>query len=83
MVVVVVVVSLIAAVVAARVLIRRRRRKLAEQIYVPTYPTIELEQPYGGWDADPGDTHIGIGQGQPRLPYITQVGPPSSWARLY
>lgn len=81
MVVVVVVVSLLVAFVGVRVLIRRRRRRLAGQVYVPTYPTIELEQPYGGWDADPGDADPG--HGQPRLPYITQVGPPSSWGRLY
>lgn len=79
MVVEVVVVSLLAALVTARLVIRRRRRKLAEQIYIPTYPTIELEQPYGGWDADPGDAYP---HREPRLPLIVQVGPPSTWGRF-
>jgi hypothetical protein len=76
----VVVVSLLAAVIAARLVIRRRRRKLAEQVYIPTYPTIELEQPYGGWNADPGTAHLP--RGAPRLPLIVQVGPPSTWGRF-
>ena len=80
MVVEVVVVSLLVALVGAWLLIRRRRRKLAEQIYIPTYPTIELEQPYGGWDADAGDAYPG--HGEPRVPLIVRVGPPSSWGRL-
>jgi hypothetical protein len=49
-------------------------------MYVPTYPTIELEQPYGGWDADPSDAYTG--HGGPALPLITRVGPPSRWGRL-
>jgi len=76
----IVVLSTLVLTVGARILVRRRRRKLAEQIYIPTYPTIELEQPYGGWDADPGDCYPG--HGELRLPYITQVGPPSRWGRL-
>jgi hypothetical protein len=72
----IVVVSLLVVLLGARLVIRRRRRKLAEQIYIPTYPTIELEQPYGGWDPDPGDAYP---RGEPRFPRIVQVGPPSTW----
>lgn len=68
--------ALIARVVV--VLIRRRRREPA--MYVPTFPLIELEQPYGGWDADASDGYTG--HGMPRLPLIARVGPPSTWGRL-
>ena len=76
----VVVFSLVAGVLLARYLVRRRRRRHTESVYIPTYPTIELEQPYGGWDPDPSDTYTG--HGAPQLPLITRVGPPSSWGRL-
>lgn len=76
----VVVLSLVVAALVARYLVRRRRRRAAEAVYIPTYPTIELEQPYGGWDPDPSDADTG--HGAPRLPLITRVGPPSTWGRL-
>jgi hypothetical protein len=75
----VVVVSLLVLLLGVRLVIRRRRRKLAQQVYIPTYPTIELEQPYGGWNADPGDAYS---HGEPRLPRIVQAGPPSTWGRF-
>ena len=75
-----VVCTLILGVFVGRFVVRRRRRRLAETIYIPTYPTIELEQPYGGWDPDPSDAYTG--HGVPRVPLITRVGPPSTWARL-
>jgi hypothetical protein len=69
--------------VVGPVLVRRRRsrqRRRHEPVYVPTYPTIEIEQPYGGWDADPSDAYTE--HGQPRVPFLPLVGPPSRWGRL-
>jgi hypothetical protein len=77
----VVVASLVVLCIAARIVIRRRRRKLAEQIYIPTYPMIELEQPYGGWNADAADAYTG--HGESRVPLIARVGPPSTWGRVW
>ena len=76
----VVVFSLVAGALLARYLLRRRRRRRTESVYIPTYPTIELEQPYGGWDPDPSDAYTG--HGAPQLPLIARVGPPSRWGRL-
>jgi hypothetical protein len=76
----VVVFSLIVSALVTRWVLRRRRRRQAESIYIPTYPTIELEQPYGGWDPDPSDAYTE--HGAPRVPLISQVGMPSSWGRL-
>jgi hypothetical protein len=76
----VVVFSLVVAVLVVRYIVRRRRRRLADTVYIPTYPTIELEQPYGGWDPDPSDAYTD--HGAPLLPLITRVGPPSKWGRL-
>lgn len=59
---------------------RRRRRRRHEPVYVPTYPTIEIEQPYGGWDAEPSDAYTE--HGQPQVPFLSLVGPPSRWGRL-
>ena len=36
-----------------------RRRREARTMVVSTYPGIELEQPYGGWNADAYDAHTG------------------------
>jgi hypothetical protein len=75
-----VVAVLVGALVTRFVLRRRRRRNAERRVYIPTYPTIELEQPYGGWDADPSDAYTE--HGEPRVPFITCVGPPSRWGRL-
>lgn len=73
--------SLVVLCVGARMAVRRRRRKLSEQIYIPTYPMIELEQPYGGWNADAADAYTG--HGESRAPLIVRVGPPSTWGRVW
>jgi hypothetical protein len=73
---------LVAAVIAAvlRLALRRReRRRDAATMVVPTRPGIELEQPYGGWNADPYDA--GTGHGPPPPRFVARVGP-ASWGRL-
>lgn len=61
-------------------LVRRRRRREAQTMIVTTRPGIELEQPYGGWDADPYDARTG--HGPPPARFIARVGPVSSWGRI-
>ena len=73
-------VVLLTAALLPLLLRRRRRRRNTVTMYVPTYPLIELEQPYGGWDADPSDAWTE--HGEPRSPFIARVGPPSRWGRL-
>lgn len=80
MVVDVVVFVLLVGGIAGPVLVRRRRRRRQEPVYVPTYPTIEIEQPYGGWDADPFDAYTE--HGERRSPFLPLMGPPSRWGRL-
>lgn len=62
------------------VALRLRRRRPAPTMIVTTVPGIELEQPYGGWDADAYDSHTGRGAPPVRLTW--HCGPPSTWARL-
>lgn len=58
----------------------QRRRRLAGAMVVPTYPGIELAQPYGGWDANPYDALTGHG---PRVGcWVRNSGPPSTWGTL-
>jgi hypothetical protein len=58
---------------------RRRRRRDAATMYVTTVPGIELEQRYGGWNADAYDAGTGRGE---RLPSsVRHSGPPSTWGR--
>ena len=52
-----------------------RRRRPTEEPIVPTYPTIEIEQPYGGWNADPYDT--GTGHGERPAPLVEHPQRPS------
>jgi hypothetical protein len=59
---------------------RRRRRRAARTMIVPTFPGIELMQPYGGWNADPYDA--GTGHGAPAARSTWASGPPSTWGRL-
>lgn len=81
MLVVVILLAVVAAALVGRWLIRRRRRAHEEAtMYVPTVPSIELEQPYGGWDADPFDALTG--HGAPRGKLIARSGPPSRWGWL-
>jgi hypothetical protein len=60
---------------------RRRRRRAASLMYVLTYPGIELDQRYGGWDADAYDAWTE--RGRPRLASAVRLSdPPSSWGWL-
>lgn len=76
-----VVVLVLAASAVLFVGVRRRRRRRAVEPYIPTYPTIELEQPYGGRDADPLNVYSEFAE--PRTPLIARHGPPSRWGRPY
>jgi hypothetical protein len=58
---------------------RLRRRRDESRMVVTTYPEIELQQPYGGWDADAYDA--GTGHGPPMSRVTWHSGPPSTWAR--
>ena len=58
----------------------RRRRRAAHTMVVPTFPGIELTQPYGGWNADAYDA--GTGHGPPAARSTWSSGPPSTWGRL-
>lgn len=67
----------------------RRRARERETMFVPSVPAIELEQPYGGWDADAFDANTGHGAPRRHLCSSTGFsvaepppGPPSSWGRL-
>ena len=84
MVVVLVVALLIAAalvaVCSAIVWRARRRRRQAVTMFVTTYPGIELEQPYGPWDADAYDA--GTHPVRLTAPLRIQPGTPSRWARV-
>jgi hypothetical protein len=75
LVVVAVIVSALLLFAIARLLRRRRRRRAAATMFVPTYPSIELEQPYGGWDADPYDAR----PGGPRVLIPMRLQPGSCW----
>ena len=75
LVVVAVIVSALSLAAVARLVRRRRRRRAAATMFVPTYPSIELEQPYGGWDADPYDAL----PGGPRVLIPMGLQPGSSW----
>ena len=57
--------------------IRRRRRDMA--MYVTSVPGIELEQRYGGWNAEAYDA--GTGRGDPLPRSVWHSGPPSTWGR--
>jgi hypothetical protein len=52
----------------------RRRRRDAVSMFVTTYPAIELEQRYGGWNADPYDA--GTGRDRPERGVRMVPGPP-------
>ena len=80
MVVALVLLALVLAVLYRLVLVRRRRRREAATMIVTTRPGIELEQPYGGWNADPYDA--GTGHGPPRTRFVARVGPASTWGRM-
>lgn len=58
----------------------RRRRREAVTMFVTTYPDIELEQRYGGWNADAYDAGTGRDRPPPGVPLVP--GPPSSRGRL-
>ncbi len=45
---------------------------------VITRPGIELEQPYGGWNADAYDAGTGHDRRR-RQPHLIRSGPPSTW----
>lgn len=47
---------------------------------VTTIPSIELEQPYGAWDADAYDAHRY--RRPSRVSMMWRSGPPSSWGRM-
>jgi hypothetical protein len=62
----------------------RRRRRDAATMYVTSVPGIELEQRYGGWNAeayDAGTYDAGVGRGLPLLGSVWHDGPPSTWGR--
>lgn len=72
-------VALLAGVVRRTSRARRIRRRRST-MFIPTYPGIELEQPYGPWDIEDAS---GDGQHVRQLPTIRiQPGMPSRWARL-
>lgn len=71
---------LVAIVVWLAVAIRRRRQSRPPTMIVTTVPGIELEQGYGGWNADAYDARTGHGAPPTRLTWHS--GPPSTWARL-
>ncbi len=56
-----------------------RRRRGAATMYVTSRPGIELEQRYGGWNAEAYDAGTGRGAPLPRSAWTN--GPPSTWAR--
>ncbi|HET6877510.1 MAG TPA: hypothetical protein VFH38_08280 [Jatrophihabitans sp.] len=82
--------AVVAAVLVGRRVARRRRRARERQtMFVTSVPSIELEQPYGGWDADAFDAYTGHGAPRGHLCLLTGFsvtgpppGPPSTWARL-
>lgn len=57
----------------------RRRRRDAATMFVTTYPDIELEQRYGGWNADAYDAGTGRYRPEPGVRLVP--GPPSFPAR--
>lgn len=56
------------------VLVWRRRRREAATMFITTYPEIELEQRYGGWNADAYDA--GTGRDRPEPGLRMAPGPP-------
>jgi hypothetical protein len=58
-------------------LVRRRRRRDAATMFVTTYPDIELEQRYGGWNADAYDAGTGHDRSEAGVRLVP--GPP--WIR--
>ena len=78
MLLVLIVISVVVSLALATV--RRRRRRPAPTMIVTTVPGIELEQAYGGWNADAYDSRTGHGAPPVRLTWHS--GPPSTWARL-
>ena len=80
MVLALVLLALVLAGLCRLILVRRRRRREARTMIVTTRPGIELEQPYGGWDADPYDA--GTGHGPRPVRVLPQVGGGSTWGRL-
>ena len=58
---------------------KRRRRRAAATMYVTAVPAIELEQRYGGWNAEAYDARTGRGEPLPRS--VWHDGPPSTWGR--
>jgi hypothetical protein len=57
----------------------RRRRRDAATMYITSVPGIELEQRYGGWNAEAYDASTGRGEPLPRS--VWHSGPPSTWGR--
>lgn len=79
----------VAVLIGFRLRRRRRRARERETMFVPSVPAIELEQPYGGWDADAFDAHTGRGAPRHHVCSLTGFsvtdpppGPPSTWGRL-
>ncbi len=60
---------------------RRRRRRASATMYVVSLPGIELEQLYGGWNAEAYDAGTGHGDRLRSAPWHS--GPPSTWGRQF
>jgi hypothetical protein len=78
----VVIVVLCAAALTAWIGIRRHQRaNRSHTMVITTMPGIELDQPYGAWDADAYDSDWSSGL-PPLTPSLWHSGPPSTWGRM-
>jgi hypothetical protein len=64
---------LVVAAIWGRVRVVRRRRE-SQEMFVSTWPDIELRQIYGGWDADPYDAGTGRDQSIPLVVPVRKRG---------